>query len=47
MHGPEAVEALKKQGFDPLGEGPDAFERYLHNEISRWSEVARRAGVRT
>ena len=47
MHGPEAVEALKKQGFDPLGEGPDAFGRYLRSEISRWSEVARRAGVRS
>src|SRR5215469_9168382 len=47
MHGPEAVEALKKQGFDPLGEGPEAFGHYLRNEISRWSEVAHRAGVRS
>jgi tripartite-type tricarboxylate transporter receptor subunit TctC len=47
MHGPEAVEALKKQGFDPLGEGPEAYGHYLRNEISRWSEVAHRAGVRS
>jgi tripartite-type tricarboxylate transporter receptor subunit TctC len=45
MHGPEAVEALKKQSFDPLGEGSEAFGHYLRSEISRWSEVARRAGV--
>ena len=47
MHGPEAVEALKRQGFDPLGEGPEAFGHYLRSEISRWSEVARRAGVKS
>jgi len=47
MHAPEAVEALKKQAFDPLGGGPDAFERYLRSEISRWSNVARAAGVKS
>jgi tripartite-type tricarboxylate transporter receptor subunit TctC len=47
MHRPDAVETLKKQGFDPLGEGPDAFGHYLRNEITRWSEVARHAGVRS
>jgi tripartite-type tricarboxylate transporter receptor subunit TctC len=31
----------------PLGEGPEAFGHYLRSEISRWSEVARRAGVRS
>jgi tripartite-type tricarboxylate transporter receptor subunit TctC len=38
---------LKKQGFDPLGQGPDAFRHYLASEITRWSEVARLAGVRS
>ena len=47
MRRPDAVETLKKQGFDPLGQGPDAFKRYLLSEISRWSEVARHAGVRS
>jgi tripartite-type tricarboxylate transporter receptor subunit TctC len=47
MHVPTAVETLKKQGFDPLGTGPDAFGTYLQNEISRWSEVARAAGVKS
>jgi len=44
MHRPDAVETLKKQGFDPLGQGPDAFKRY---EITRWSDVARHAGVKS
>jgi tripartite-type tricarboxylate transporter receptor subunit TctC len=47
MHAPEAIETLKKQGFDPLGGGPDAFERYLRSEINRWSEVAHAAGVKS
>jgi tripartite-type tricarboxylate transporter receptor subunit TctC len=46
MHGPEAIETLK-QGFDPLGEGPDAFGRFARREITRWSEVARLAGVKS
>ncbi len=47
MHAPAAVERLVKQGFDPLGTGPDAFGRYLQSEISRWSGVARAAGVKS
>jgi tripartite-type tricarboxylate transporter receptor subunit TctC len=46
MHAPQAVETLKQQGFDPIGEGPDRFGPYLRNEITRWSEVGRRAGVK-
>lgn len=46
MRAPQAVETLKKQGFDPIGEGPDRFGPYLRTEITRWSEVGRRAGVK-
>jgi tripartite-type tricarboxylate transporter receptor subunit TctC len=42
MRAPQAVETLKKQGFDPIGEGPDRFGPYLRSEITRWSEVAAR-----
>src|SRR5262249_23220197 len=47
MHLPTAPETLKKQGFAPLGTGPAAFGPYLRNEISRWSVVARIAGVKS
>jgi tripartite-type tricarboxylate transporter receptor subunit TctC len=47
MHAPEAVEAMKKQGFDPIGNDPDAFGRYLKSEISRWGNVATAAGVKS
>jgi tripartite-type tricarboxylate transporter receptor subunit TctC len=42
MRAPQAVETLKKQGFDPIGEGPDRFGPYLRSEITRWSEVGTR-----
>jgi tripartite-type tricarboxylate transporter receptor subunit TctC len=44
MQASQNVETLKKQGFDPIGEGPDRFGPYLRDEIARWSEVGRRAG---
>jgi tripartite-type tricarboxylate transporter receptor subunit TctC len=47
MHAPAAVETLSKQGFDPIGNGPDKFAPYLASEIKRWSDVARAAGVKT
>jgi tripartite-type tricarboxylate transporter receptor subunit TctC len=47
MHAPEAIATLKKQGFEPLGTNPAAFAPYLQNEIRRWAEVARAAGVKS
>ena len=42
MRAPQTVETLKKQGFDPIGGGPDRFGPYLRSEITRWSEVSAR-----
>src|SRR5262245_10390350 len=47
MRAPEAIETLKKQGYEPLGTGPDAFAPYLQKELQRWSDVARAAGVKS
>jgi tripartite-type tricarboxylate transporter receptor subunit TctC len=47
MQAPDAIDTLKKQGFEPRAGGPDAFAHYLQGEISRWSEVARIAGVKS
>jgi tripartite-type tricarboxylate transporter receptor subunit TctC len=44
MHGPQAIAMLNKQGFEPIGEGPDRFGSYLRSEITRWSEIAGGAG---
>jgi tripartite-type tricarboxylate transporter receptor subunit TctC len=42
MRAPQTVETLKKQGFDPIGEGPGRFGPYLRSEITRWSGVGAR-----
>jgi len=47
MHVPEAVETLRKQGFDPIGNDPATFGRYITSEITRWAEVAKTAGVKS
>jgi len=43
MHAPAAVETLRKQGYEPLDAGPDAFSAVIRSEIARWSAVARNA----
>jgi tripartite-type tricarboxylate transporter receptor subunit TctC len=47
MHTAEAVETLRKQGYEPLDAGPDEFAAIIRSEIGRWSEVARTAGLKS
>jgi tripartite-type tricarboxylate transporter receptor subunit TctC len=47
IHAPESVDALRKQGYEPLDSSPDQFAATLRNEIARWSDVARAAGLRS
>jgi tripartite-type tricarboxylate transporter receptor subunit TctC len=46
MRAQEAVETLKKQGFDPVGDSPEVFSGFLRKEVARWSEVGRAAGIK-
>ena len=45
MHTPAAMNALRKQGDDPLDAGPDKFAAFMKSEIARWTEVAHAAGM--
>jgi tripartite-type tricarboxylate transporter receptor subunit TctC len=47
MRAPDAIETLRKQGYEPLDAGPDEFASFMRSEIERWSEVARAAGLGT
>jgi tripartite-type tricarboxylate transporter receptor subunit TctC len=47
MHAPAAVETLRKQGYEPLDAGPDEFAAFIRSEITRWSGVARAAGLKS
>ena len=39
------MNALRKQGDDPLDAGPDKFAAFMKSEIARWTEVAHAAGM--
>jgi tripartite-type tricarboxylate transporter receptor subunit TctC len=47
MHAPDAVETLRKQGYEPLDGGPDEFAAFIRREIARWTDVAHAAGMRS
>jgi tripartite-type tricarboxylate transporter receptor subunit TctC len=39
-------ERLRALGFEPIGEGPEAYAENLRSEATKWAEVVRRANVR-
>ena len=43
---PDAVEALKAQGVDPIGNTPSEFAAHIRNEITRWGRVVKALGLR-
>ena len=47
IHTRESVEALQRQGYEPLDAGPDQFAANIRKEIARWRDVARTAGLRS
>ena len=47
MHAPDAVALLVKQGYEPLEASPDEFAAFIRSEYTRWSEVARAAGLKS
>ena len=46
-HTPQALESLRKQAYDPLDAGPDEFAQFLRQETTRWTAVARAAGMKS
>ncbi|MBX9777584.1 MAG: tripartite tricarboxylate transporter substrate binding protein [Xanthobacteraceae bacterium] len=42
----DVVQALRKQGFEPLGGTPDDFAGYIKSEIAQWGRVAEAAGLK-
>jgi tripartite-type tricarboxylate transporter receptor subunit TctC len=37
---------LAAVGFDPVGGSPDAFARYIKQEIAKWATVVRETGIK-
>ena len=42
---PEVRAQMVRQGTDPLGSTPEAYNAYLRAEIDRWTKVARAGGI--
>ena len=47
MQNPDAVETLRKQGYEPFDAGPDRYAAFIRGEMDRWSAVVRAAGLKT
>ena len=43
---PEVTEILRGQGLEPTGLGPDAFARFLHEDLLRWKTLTQELGIK-
>jgi len=44
---PEITEALRGQGLEPTGLGPDAFARFLREDLMRWKTLIQEIGIKS
>jgi len=44
---PEVVEVLRGQGLEPTGLGPDAFARFLREDVVRWRTLIQDLGIKS
>jgi tripartite-type tricarboxylate transporter receptor subunit TctC len=47
MHIADTLEALRQQGYEALDVGPDEFGTHLREDVARWTEVVRAAGLKS
>jgi len=46
MRVPEVKEKMLAQGFEPVGDTPAQFGKFISEEILRWEQVVKRAGIK-
>ncbi len=46
MRVPEVREKMLAQGFEPVGDTPAQFAKFIGEEIPRWENVVRKAGIK-
>jgi tripartite-type tricarboxylate transporter receptor subunit TctC len=44
---PEVTEVLRGQGLEPTGLGPDAFARFLREDLVRWRTLIQDLGIKS
>jgi tripartite-type tricarboxylate transporter receptor subunit TctC len=43
---PDVQDRMRAQGAEPIGSTPDGFATLIRNEVTKWAEVAKQAGMR-
>jgi tripartite-type tricarboxylate transporter receptor subunit TctC len=46
LRSPEVRERMSQIGFDVVGSTPDEFDRFMKEELERWTEVVKRGGIK-
>lgn len=46
MEVPAIREGMLRQGFEPVGNKPDEFKKFISEEIPRWEKVVKNAGIK-
>lgn len=46
MRAPDIKEKMLSQGFEPVGNSPAEFAKFIREEIPRWEKVVRAAGIK-
>jgi len=39
-------EKMLREGFEPVGNGPEQFSKFIREEIPRWDRVVKTAGIK-
>ena len=45
MKTPDVRDKMLAQGFEPVGDTPEAFAKFIREEIARWAKVVKSAGI--
>ena len=46
MKVPDVREKMLAQGFEPVGDTPEGFAKFIREEIARWEKVVKSAGIK-
>lgn len=46
VRSPQVAERLGEQGFEPSGDGPEAFTAYIRDEIARYAKIIKEANIK-
>ena len=45
LRDPEVVKSIKEGGATPVIAKPDQFGRFVHTEVTKWTQAARDVGI--